>query len=143
MADEFDAVRAKLSQVLQSAISLAAPGTTVHYENLPSTPPVNEPWVHFSIAPNYSKRKNIGLSPRRFVHAGVVIVNVMAPQNSGTKALNGLVEIAFYALADQNFNLNEHGYLRLCYATRRNRGTINGYNVGNVQVEYYHEVDHV
>lgn len=133
-----DAVRAKINEVVQTAFATAWPGKLVAFENTKWTQPVGAPWVHVAYNPGLSRRKDIG-NVRTWRHMGVVIVNVMVPQDTGTKTCLQMCDTAFNALADRNFDLGADGYLKLCYAEKRNRGVVNGWFTYNVQVEYHHD----
>jgi hypothetical protein len=136
----FDAVRAKTASVLEQAFAASAPGTLVVMENHKFTRQPTQPWVYVSMQPGVVKRKNIGTRKREYRRMGIVIVNIMVPVDSGSKALYDLSEIAFTAIADRNFNLGADGYLKLCDATQKNRGVINGFLTWNIQVEYHHDM---
>lgn len=136
----FDAVRAKTAEVLEQAFAAKSPGTLVVMENHKFTRQPTQPWVYISMQPGAVRRKNIGTRRREYRRSGIVIVNIMVPVDSGSKALYDLSEIAFVAIADRNFSLGADGYLKLCDATQRNRGVINGFLTWNIQVEYHHDM---
>lgn len=136
----FDAVRAKAVNVLEQAFAASAPGTLVVFENHKFTRQPTQPWVYITMQPGVVKRKNIGTRSRQYRRMGIVIVNIMVPVDSGSKALYDLSEIAFIAIADRNFNLGADGYLKFCDAQQKNRGTINGFLTWNIQVEYHHDM---
>lgn len=136
-----DAVRQRIEELITAAAAAAVPGVRVSYENVKFDQPKGVPWVHVAFQPGASRRANIG-STRVWRHMGVVIISIMAPQDSGTKALNTLRDAVFYAVADRNENLGADGYLKLCFAETRNRGTVNGWLAYSVQVEYHQDVQH-
>ena len=136
----FDAVRAKVHDVLEQAFAAKNPGTLVVTENHKFTRQPTQPWVYISMQPGVVKRRNIGTHRREYRRLGIVIVNVMVPIDSGTKALSDLAETAFVAIGDRNFNLGADGYLKLCDAQQKSRGTINGFLTWNIQVEYHHDL---
>jgi hypothetical protein len=136
----FDAVRAKVATVLESALATAAPGVLVVFENQKFTRTPTQPWVVVSFQPGVIKRKNIGTRTREYRRLGIAIVNIMVPVDSGTKALYDISEAVFTAIGDRNFNLGVDGYLKLCDAQQKNRGVINGFLTWNIQVEYHHDL---
>lgn len=137
----FDAVRAKVHSVLEQAYATQFPGTLVVTENHKFTRTPTQPWVYISRQPGVSKRMNIGTRKRFYRHMGIIVINVMIPIDTGTKSLSDLAECAFVAIADRNFNLGVNGYLKLCDAQQKNRGTVNGFMTWNIQVEYHHDVE--
>ena len=134
-----DAVRAKVNALIKTAFAASHPGVPVAFENHKFAQPKGAPWVHVAYQPGASVRKDLGASAI-WRHMGVVIINVMVPEDTGTAGLMDMCDTAFYAIADQNHALGADGYLKLTRAERRNRGLVNGWYVWNVQVEYFQDV---
>ena len=135
----FDAVRAKVAEVLEQVLAVKHPGTLVVMENHKFSRTPTQPWVYITMQPGVIKRKNIGTRKREYRRLGIVVVNIMIPIDSGSKILYDISDTVFTAIGDRNFNLGVDGYLKLCDATQRNRGTINGFLTWNIQVEYHHD----
>lgn len=135
-----DAVRVRIEQLLLAAFAAKRPGTPIGFENTKFDQPKGTPWVYVAYQPNQSRRMNIG-TRRVFRHMGIVIISCMAPEDSGTKTINEIRDIAFNAVVDRSENLGADGYLKLCFAETRNRGMVNGWLAYSVQVEYHQDVD--
>lgn len=134
-----DAVRAKVGDIIKTAVNAAHPTVPVVFENQKWTQPKGAPWVHVALSPNKSVRKDIGASTI-WRHMGVVVINVMVPEDTGTKLLHDICDTVFYAVADQSHAVGADGYVKLCHGERRNRGVVNGWFAYNIQVEYYQDV---
>lgn len=135
-----DAVRIAVTDLIKTAVLATRPGTPIAHENQKFAQPKGEPWVHIAFNANESHRKDIGAG-RTWRHMGIVIVNIMVPEDSGTKLLNELSNVVFNAVADRSIALpGADGYLKLCYGEKRVRGVVNGWYVHNVQVEYHQDV---
>lgn len=134
------AVRRKVDGLVKAAVLAAYPSLKIAFENNTFTQPKGEHWIDITYAPGQSMRKNLGRGPRRvFRHMGIVVINIMAPEEEGTVTLDGLRDVVFKAVADRKFNLGADGYLTLVFPDTRNRGTLNGFRTYCIQVEYHHD----
>lgn len=130
-----DAPRAKIDSLVKAAIAANHPGTKVQYQNLKFDQPNGQTWVSVQTTPGESVRADIGVSNPRFFHWGVAQINIMVPQDKGTKPHNDFCQTLHDTLADKVFSI-DGGSLTLCNTKQRDRGMINGFAVRSFLVEY-------
>lgn len=130
-----DAPRAKIDALVKAGIASRHPGTKVQYQNLKFTQPNGETWLSVTLTPGESDRADIGAHNPRFFHWGVAQINIMVPNEKGTKDHNDIATTLHDILADKNFAI-EGGSLTLCNVKQRDRGVINGFAVRSFLVEY-------
>jgi hypothetical protein len=133
----FDSVREAVFATFQDEMAVAQPGVAICYENQKFDQP-SGPWFYVAIVPGDSRRAEIS-SSRAFFHYGIVNVQIMVPQDTGTKRLNELTQAAFNILADRNWALTGGGSLTTYCCKKRNRGLQNGFLTYNLQAEFRHD----
>lgn len=130
----FDVARQAVFQTFKTEFGLAFPTVKVHYENQPFDQPKGAAWVSLAFIPNLSRRADIG-ADMNFKHEGVINVNVMVPENTGTKDQHTMADKVFTILADREWGLAE-GRLITYGIQRRSRGLIGGFYTANIQCEF-------
>lgn len=133
----FDSVRVAVTTTIQNELAPKAPDIPIHFENQKFKQPQG-PWFYVAVIPGDGQRMEIS-SSRRYRHFGVINMQVMVPQDVGTKLLNELTNIAFTVLADRSWVLPGGGRMTTHCCKRRNRGLLNGFLTYSIQVEYRHD----
>ena len=130
----FEAARAAIFGTFKQEFGLAYPTTKVYYENQKFEQPVGQPWVSIAFIPNLSRRADIG-TVKHFKHEGVVNVNVMVPEDTGTKTMHEMADKVFTVLADRDWGIGDNK-VTTYGVQRRSRGVVAGYYVHNIQCEF-------
>lgn len=134
---DLDRVRVTAFDRIKTAIQADYPSVPVYSENTKYTQPRNAAWVLFDFIPNISHKRELG--GRSLFSYGVIKCHVHVPGETGQKTSNGIVQAIIDACTDVKLALAPSGYLTLCYSTVRQRGTVNGWFVRNVLVEYKYQ----
>lgn len=113
------------------------PGVAMSFENQPFTQPKGQPWVHITLIPGEVKRKEIS-SAQVIRMCGVVNVQLMVPQDQGTRKLHQMADAVVKIFGDRDFSLPD-GRIITYGLEVRNRGLLNGFHCFSVQADYRYE----
>lgn len=127
--------RTKLVTEMVNGIKLADPTVAVVGDNHPYPQPINKPWIHVGFVPGRRYRTNIGTDPR-WRQIGLLNVNVMVPNETGTDSCYALVDTVVDVLADKSYSLPGGGVVRMYSADIQPRGILNGYYTVSVKIEF-------
>lgn len=133
----FDAVRQTAYAVISSELAPRVPGIKICFENQKFDQP-NDPWIYVALIPGDSQRMEVS-SSRLYRHHGLINVQIMVPQDKGTKVLHDVTQAVFEVLADRQWNLPGAGRMTTYCCKRRNRGLLNGFLTYSIQTEYRHD----
>jgi len=124
-----------LRQLFASSFAAAQPTVGVYYENQPRDNNDREHWIQFNIMMGELRRADIG-SNKNFRQMGAVVVQVMAPENTGTRTSKGIADSVVAVLTDQTLSIPGGGQVVLYGVNVSNRGVINGWHSYAVQCEF-------
>lgn len=127
-----EAVRQRLFQLIKDEFDVS--GVEVFYEGHKKVEPKEAPWILVTLLEGRSERANIG-SPSQFKGFGVINVQIMNPEDHGSKQLRVIGDRLFEILADRQLSI-DGGSVTLCHVEKRNRAVINGWNTMNVMAEW-------
>ena len=131
-------VRETLFQLVTDEFPGAMPGFTMTFEGQKKDPPKGAPFIYVTLQEGKSWRANIG-NVSQFKAYGVLNVQILQPEDTGTKAARLAADALFRILADRQMaSADGLGSVTLCEVETRNRGTLNGFQVFNVMATYWH-----
>ena len=84
-------IRARINDLFKTEFGAVHPTVPIDFENQPFTQPSGVPWVRLSIIDGEDKRENLG-EQLFFRTMGVVNVQLMTPEKTGTKTMRMLVD---------------------------------------------------
>lgn len=105
--------RVQVEQLVKNTMAAQFPNIPVHYENVPAAQP-DGPFVAVFILTGNSFRANLG---NRYTvkHPGLVQIDVLYPENTGTKGANTLAEVLGLAFQEKDVMLSDQA--RVIYRT--------------------------
>lgn len=127
-----EAVRERLFQLIKDEFNIS--GVAVFYEGQKKVEPKDAPWLLVTLQEGQIERANIG-NPSQFKSYGVLNVQIMNPEDRGSKALRQCGDRLFEIVADRQLAI-AGGSVTLCRVEKRNRPVINGWNTMNVMAEW-------
>lgn len=131
-----DKLRETIETLIQAEFGAAMPTVAMVFENTRREHPKEAPWIYTTIVEGKSRRVNIGAA-RQFGGHGVVNVQIMVPENTGTKTLRRIGDAVFNILADRQLSMPGIGSITLCDVEKRGRPPVNGWLPMNVMATYY------
>lgn len=137
-APDFDIVRELTSDLFQSEFLAAFPSTPIQFENVKFTQPKTK-WVDFSVLEGTAHRTDLNPTTSRWRTFGVINIQLMVPEDTGTKVLNQMAARAFAIFADKNIAVPGGGKISCCKVDKRSRPKINGFACKSVQVEFHYD----
>lgn len=137
MSSPGEDIRSTIVDYLISKLGTEHPTVPVYVENQKFTQPVAQPWLFVSVIENETCRVNIG-APRQFKTLGVVNIQCMAPEDSGTKTLRTIADTLTAVLADVQLAVPGSGSITFYGVQKRNRGVVGGWFTINVVCEFRH-----
>ena len=84
-------IRSKISDLFKTEFGVSNPTVLVDYENQKFTQPTGQPWVRLTIIDGDDYRENIG-DFNAFKTMGVVNVQIMVPEKTGTKVMRDIAD---------------------------------------------------
>jgi len=105
--------RAQVEQAVSTLMAAQAPVIPVHYENIPFNQP-DGPFVAVFILNGDSFRANLG-NKYTVKHPGLIQIDVMFPENTGTKGANALAETIGLFFQEKDLMLSDQA--RVIYRT--------------------------
>lgn len=134
-----EAARAKFSDEFTTLWVADYPSVPVAYENRKFVQPVNAPWVRFSVVETHRRRQNVGSVTSRFVRvSGLIVVELYAPEDTGTKTLFQMADSATTLLEERIFPLSTGRHATTQAGDRQNQGKQpNGFYLVTVFVPYW------
>ena len=124
-----------LRQTFASEFAPAQPTFNIYYENQRRDNDDGEHWVQFNIMMGPLRRADLG-SNKNFRQFGAVVVQVMAPENTGTRTSKGIADSVALILTDRIVSITGGGQIVLYGVDVSNRGIINGWHSYAVQCEF-------
>lgn len=130
-----DTLRSKAESVLfQKLASSPYAAVPVRVENLPFDQPNAAPWFSFYVHPVDAKRAAIGTEAKFQKHMTMLVVECYAPENTGTKTLNEMMEFAGDALEESNYSLSDGDTVVTYTAIPKINGLQYGFYRGTIMV---------
>jgi len=122
IADIADTVRS----TFWTEFAALQPTVEMYAENQPRDNNDNETWVQFGFIPGDLFRADLG-NGKNFRQTGVVNVQIMLPQSSGTSDGLAIVDSVSKVLSDRAIAIGGGGQIVLYGLDVASRGTINGW----------------
>jgi hypothetical protein len=114
-----EASRAKFADEFTARWALDNPLLPIRYENRKFAQPANNMWGSICVNETGRKRVSIG-TQRRFVRVmGVIVVEVFAPEDSGSRNLRLVADKAAQYLEEKNFSLGSAAHVTTLVCSRR------------------------
>lgn len=130
------ATRTKIVSEVHTYMSVQNPGLAIVGDNLPYPKSPNDPWLHIAFIPGIRYRTNIGTQPR-WRQLGILNVNVMVPEDTGSDACWALVDDVIASIEDKSYELSGNGGKVSVFNTDVTpRGILNGYWTVSVKMEF-------
>jgi len=130
------ATRTKIVSEFHTYMSVQNPGLAIVGDNQPYPVTPNDPWVHIAFVPSMRFRTNIGSLPK-WRQLGILNVNVMVPEDTGSDDAWGYVDDAIDALKDKSYELSgDAGRISVFNTDVQPRGILNGYWTVSVKTEF-------
>lgn len=130
-----DKLRESIETLIQDEFGTAMPSVEMVFENTRRDHPKQAPWIYVTIVEGKVFRANIG-NASQFVACGVVNVQVMVPENTGTKTLRQIGDVVFNILADRQVALADLGSITFSEVDKRSRQPVNGWLPMSIQTTY-------
>lgn len=127
-------IRAKISDMFKAEFSAEHPTISIDYENQKFDQPKGVPWVKLTIIDGDDYRANIG-NERQFRTEGVVNVQMMAPEKTGTKAMREMVDTVKTIFLDRQVTMTG-GYITFQYGELKAPREINGWYSRSYQIAF-------
>jgi hypothetical protein len=134
---DFSSVHKTLFDTFKYEFGVRQPDVPVGYENQPFDQPKGAPWAYITLVPGAVLRKEISSAQVMRAH-GVVNVQLMVPQDKGTRKLHQMAEAVTKIFADRDFPLAD-GKITTCDVEIRNRGLMHGFHTFSVQASYQYD----
>lgn len=130
-------IRKTVAGIIADDFSPLEPDLPVFHENQPFTQPTGEPWAYVTVQEAYVCRADLSRRSPRYRREGVVNIQIMAPENSGTKNLREVCDSFSSVFTDEQFPLpGALGSITFYGYQARNRGVINGWLSWNAIFEF-------
>lgn len=132
-----DAIRETIATKLVATFPLAAPTVKLFFENQDFAQPTNQTaWAYCTIQDSRTGRCEIS-NAGRYETLGVVNIQIMTPEGTGTKLIRTVCDKLSLILTDKQFPLiGETGSVTFYGYQKRNRGSLNGWYTWNAIWEY-------
>lgn len=127
-------IRAKIADLFKTEFAAANPTVEIDYENQKFTQPSGEPWVRLTIIDGDDYRENIG-NDTHFRTLGVVNVQIMVPEKTGTKVMRELVDDVKAIFLDRQVSMTG-GYITFCYGELKGPREVAGWYSRSYQVAF-------
>lgn len=133
-----NAQRESVEGTFQSSVAASYAGTHVKFENAPFKQPETA-WFAIHIVDGNSFVTNLGRGKQIDRHVGLVQVDVLAPELSGTKNLITMAEWAGKIWRLQTLTLSDGAVVRYKVPRLTSHGNSNGFHRMSVQVPYWRD----
>lgn len=130
-----ESIRTTLSTVLQDGLATRHPTIPISFENQRTKIDTNGVWIKASVIPNIVQRADLG-SNNNFKAMGVVSVQIMSPEEGGTRPALEVVDSVLAILLDRSLPLPGGGSVTLYTAEINSRGVMNGWHAYAVVASY-------
>jgi hypothetical protein len=134
---DFAALHKTMFDTFRHEFGARQPGVPVGYENQPFDQPKNAPWAYITLVPGEVGRKEVS-SAQVMRICGVVNVQLMVPQDTGTRKLHEMAAAVVKIYGDRDFPLAD-GKVTTRNVEIRNRGLMHGFYTFSVQAEFKYD----
>jgi hypothetical protein len=125
--------------VFTTAWAADYPAVPLGFQNHKFAQPANKPWAKFHVVEYDRKRQSVGAQQgHRFVRVfGYIIIDIYVPEDTGTRALNEMMDRSASYLEEKNFTLSSTRAVTTLVAKRIDGGAYEGFELGTVMTPYW------